>query len=253
MSQKGFTFMELIIVLAIMGMVYAVALPQLSIKTGTEVATKLGTLSADIRSAFDMAVLHRKNFRLVFHMVSGDYWLETTDAEEITLGDDKLNHDPTEEEEQDFQEAFDEDFKEYIELAGREVEDVENNRTIKPSSPVVAAKDRLRPPKWTKIQDREWGRRSLGPFLLVQDMQCEHHHEKQTFENFEAKARGFIYFFPQGYAERCVVHVAYRKDGSIIDDTQPPYTVIVDPYLGVADVQTGYIEYAQAISDQDHT
>jgi len=251
-DRAGFTLIELIIVITIMALVYSVALPQLSVKTGTEVASKLGTLAGDIRASYDMAVLNRKNYRLVFHLVSGNYWLETTDLDHVLLGDDRLNHDPTEEEEQDLQESFDEEFAEFAELAGRDVEDIEHNRTIKPTSPLLAAKERLRPAKWTKVQDREWSARSLGPLLLVQSMQCEHHKEKQTFENFEEKARAFMFFFPQGYAERCVIHVAYRKEWSIIDEKEQPYSIITDPFLGTATIETGIIDFEQQ-QDEDRT
>lgn len=241
-GQAGMTLLEIIIVISLMAVIYAVALPNFRVASGSEAATKLGGLASDIRGAFDMAVLYRRPYRLVINFVSGDYWLETTDRRDFTLGDSKLDRDPTEEEEKDAQEFFDEEFQQYVDLAGKEIEDPENSRTIKPTSPVVNAKEKLRPVKWTKVETREWGKRSIGPYLFVQDMQTEHHAQKQVPGDLGDKARAFLYFFPTGYAERAVIHVAYRKGDDEVDESRPPFTITTNPNAGTAEVETGYQE-----------
>lgn len=243
LRQQGMTLLEIIIVIALMGIIYTVAMPNLSSRSTSEAATKLGQLATDVRGAFDMAVLYRQPYRLVFNFVSGEYWLETTYERDFYLGDDKLDRDPTEEEVQEAAAKFDEDFETYVELAGKEVRDPDNDRIIKPTSPVVAAKDRLRPVKWTRVETREWGVRSLGPVLIIEDMQAEHHREKQTAGELAEKARGFLYFFPAGYVERMVMHVAFRKGDSEIDENQLPYIVRTNPYSGTATVTSGNEEY----------
>ena len=96
--EAGFSLIEIILVIAIMGMIYAVALPNLGIISQTESAQKISDLNGDIRAAFDMAVLNGKPYRLAFHFPSGDYWLETTDREHFFLGDAKLERDLSPEE-----------------------------------------------------------------------------------------------------------------------------------------------------------
>jgi hypothetical protein len=175
-------------------------------------------------------------------MATGDYWLEEADQENVFLGSDKVDRDPTEQEEKDEQIAFDMKFKDYEDLAGQVVVDQDNDKEIKPSSPVVEAKDRLKKATWTRVETMEWGKRELGPLLLVKDMQSEHHGHKQDFSDLGAEARGMIYFFPTGYVERAVLHVAYAKDPMVPDDAQEPYTITTNPFEGTADVVSGYVE-----------
>ncbi len=236
------TLLEIIIVISLMAIVYTVALPNFRVASGSEAATRLGGLASDIRAAFDMAVLYRRPYRLVVNFISGDYWLETTDRRDFTLGDSQIDRDPTEDEEKEAQEFFDEDFQQYVDLAGKEIEDPDNNRTIKPASPVVNAKEKLRPVKWTRVESREWSKRSIGPYLMVQDMQTEHHKQKQVAGDLAEKARAFIYFFPSGYVERAVIHVAYRKGEMDVDDSKQPFTIITNPNAGTAEVENGYQE-----------
>lgn len=241
-SENGFSLLEVIIVISLMALVYTVALPNLNMRTGVETATKMGQLATDIRSAFDMAVLKRKNYRIVFNLVSSEYWLETTESERFYLGNEKLDRDLTKDEEKDLIENFDEDFEEYVELAGQEVEDSENERTVPPVSPVVSAKDKLKPVEWKPVENQEWGVRSLGPYLIIQDFMAEHHGQKQTAEELGESARAILYFFPSGYVEKAVIHIAVRKGDNQIDETELPFTLTTNSYTGTADVVSGYEE-----------
>jgi type II secretory pathway pseudopilin PulG len=240
--EAGFSLLEIIIVISLIVVVYSVALPNLRIQSGSEAAMKLAGLASDIRGAYDMAVLHRKPYRLVFMMMSGEYWLETTDATNFYLGSEQLDRDLTEEEENQAIEFFDEDFEPYVELAGREVEDPDSERVIRPTSPLLMAKERLRPVKWTPVQNSEWSRRSLGPYFLIQDFQAEHHKSRQTFEELGEQARAILYFLPNGYVEKAVIHIAVRKGDADIDETEQPYTVTTNPFIGTANAVSGYEE-----------
>jgi len=244
-KAAGFTLIEIIIVISLVATVYFVALPQFNLVTGTDVAVKLGQLAADIRSGYDTAVLSGKTHRLVFTLATGEYWLEVADRNDPLLGDDKLARDPTEEEEQIARDEFTERFKMFEDLAGQEIMDPETEKPIKPTSPVLEARKVLEPIKWARVEGLEWRPRSIGPYLLIQDMQAEHHAQKQTFEELGEKARAFLYFFPQGYVERAVIHVAYKRGNLEVDTDQEPYTIISSPLDGTAEVVAGMVELAE--------
>ena len=240
--QAGFTLIELILVVTIIAFVYGVALPQLNLKSGAEMATKTGQLAGDIRNGFDLAVLTGKTHRLVIMFNSGEYWLEQADRAFVYLGDDKLGRDPTAEEEKEAAEIFENEFIEIEELAGEIVVDPEEEKEIKPISPLIEAKDKLKPPVWTRIQSMEWSGRSIGPFMMVQSMQAEHHGQMQTIDDLGEEARGFIYFFPEGYVEKAVIHIAVKKEDFVPDDEEEPFTLITSPYNGTATVYGQYRE-----------
>lgn len=237
--HQGFTLIEIIFVITIIVITFSVALPNFALLTGTKVQETLGQLSADVRSAYDMAVLHRKPHRLVFMMATGDYWLEVADREKVFIADDKAKRDLSQEEEKDQRDAFEQLFEEYKTLAGQEYRDSDSYKVIKAFSPVLEAKADLMPPEWTRVENTEWRRRTIGPDLLFKLIKAEHHEREQTLANLGEEARAVVYFFPAGYAEPTVMHIAFRADGLEIDTTQEPYTLIINPYDGTASLENG--------------
>ncbi len=241
-TNDGFTLIEIILVLAIIVFVYSVAIPQFNLKTGSEAATKIGRLQGDIRNAYDLAVLSGKSYRLVFMLLSGDYWIEEANRRDVYIGDEKMGRDPTAAEEQEQLDIFEEKFKDYEALAGETFVDPVTDEPILPTSPVIEAKDSLKPVQWSRVTDIEWKDRTLGPFLIIQDVQAEHHGEKQTFEELGVEARAFIYVFSYGYVEKAVIHVAYRWGDTGIDTDKAPYTIVTEPFSGTAEMLPGYEE-----------
>lgn len=243
-SSAGFSLIEVIVVVALVAFVYTVALPQFNTRTGAGTASKLSILAGDVRNAYDLSVLTGKTYRLVFMFNSGEYWLEEASKPEVYLGMDKIDRDPTETEEKDEQIAFDSKFQEYVELAGQSVTDPEKDgKEIPPTSPVVAAKESLKAAQWTRVDSLEWGARSLGPHLMIRDMQAEHHGHKQDLSELGQEARGMIYFFPGGYVERSVMHIAPKKDEMVPDDNpDAAYTMVTNPFEGTGVVEPGYVE-----------
>ncbi len=248
----GFTIIEILLVISLMGVIMLLAVPNFNIVPGTEAAQKVGNLLGDIRAGYDMAVLHKKPYRLVFEFKTGDYWLEGTEREQFLLGDAKLDRDPSPEELKEAEEAFDEKFQSYVQLAGREVEDADNETVIKPTSPVVAAKDKLKPVVWKPVEDAEWNRRTLGPSFVIRSAQMEHHKKLQTLEELDSLAYAHLYFFPQGYVERAVIYLAPTDldDRSKLDEMT--YTIVTKPYEGLAEATSGFKEVDLTKDDNEH-
>lgn len=240
--DAGFSLIEIIIVIALVGTVFVMVIPNLGVIATSEAASKLSSLSGDIRSAYDLAVLNRKPYRMVFKFDSGDYWIETTDRDDVYINPESSERELDQQELEAIEERFDEELEEYTELAGKEVQNEEEETTIPPSSPLLKAYDKLRPPKWTKVEDLEWRNRSLGPYYAIQDMQTEHHSRLIRLSEYEDQAIAYLYFFPHGYVERAVIHIGSKLGDYEIDTNDTPYTVTTRPYEGLADVETGYIE-----------
>lgn len=240
-SEQGFSLIEVLIVVALIAFVYTVAIPQFSLRTGAEVTSKVNQVASDVRSAFDLAVLSNKTYRLVFVMNSGDYWLEEADRENVLLGTQHVDHDPTEAEEKDAKAQYDAKMQEYQDMAGRAVVDPKDDKEIPPASPVVEAKDRLKPAAWTPVENMEWSKRSLGPNLMIKKMQAEHHGRPQEVGELGVEGRAMIYFFPSGYVERAYLLVQQKKDDLVPDDSTEPYTIVTDPREGTADVLAGEV------------
>jgi len=241
-GQGGFSLMEMIVVISLAAIMFVVVAPNFTITEETEAEQKLAALAGDIRAAYDTTVLLRKPHRLVFAFGSGDYWLESTDRQDYYMGDEKLDRDPTPEEIKDRLAIFEEEFEQYKLLAGKEVEDPEAEQVVKPTSPLMTAKSKLAPVEWKAVEDAEWTVRHLGPQFTVRSMQAEHHGRLQTFEELGKEGFAYLYFFPQGYVERAVIHIAPVdvEDKSRYDERT--YTLITEPYEGLAEISSGFRE-----------
>lgn len=241
-GSAGFSLIEVLMVIALMGIIFVLVIPNFNIVPSTEASAKINGLAGDIRAAYDMAVLHRKPFRLVFEFKTADYWLERTERVDFQLDDQEANRDPSPEEVKALTEQFEEDFKEYEELAGKEVKDADTEEVIKPASPLLSARDRLKPTVWTAVEDSEWSKRQLGPNFLLRSMRTEHHATLQTYEDLQQDGYAYLYFFPNGYVERAVIHVAPADEDDKTRWDQLTYTVTTRPWEGMAEVETGYKE-----------
>src|SRR5690606_11657721 len=107
--------------------------------------------------------------RLVFRLVSGEYWLESTDNRQAVLGDRLVDGDPLPRGEEERKAEHDERFAQYEDLAGETFRDPETDEKIPPVSPVLKAKDALLGPAWSPVDNLEWQKRSLGNYLMIKD------------------------------------------------------------------------------------
>ena len=240
-TDSGFTLIEIIVVLALIGAIFGALAPNFSIIPSTRASITLGRLASDVRNAFDVTVLSGKTHRMVFELKSGKYWLEVAGAENFKIDTEKLRYDPSVEDEEEKQATFDELFKKYEDLAGESIFDPETESQIKPESPVLKAKDKLRPTKWTEVDYQEWGVRDLLPTFIISEILVEHLDEVQRIENVPDNARVMLYFFPQGFVERAQLKIAFLNSDEQIDTTKDPYIITTEPYMGTIDV-TGSIE-----------
>lgn len=251
-GQRAFTLLEIIIVISLIAVTYTIAAPNMGLNIDSEVANTLGRLNADVRTAFDLAILNRRNYRLVFQLQTGNYWLEDTETQTVYLGNAKSESDPSKREEAEKKQQFETSFAKYEELVGDVVSDPDGDEKVARPSMVLRAKSALRKPKWTKVETPEWlTPRSLGPHLIIKDMQAEHHSVPTTAENLGPEAFAFIHFLPAGYVERAYLHLYYRlgNDGFNLDKT--PYTVITHPHRGESEINNGIEEVdLQKVDDE---
>ncbi|RZA13924.1 MAG: prepilin-type N-terminal cleavage/methylation domain-containing protein [Proteobacteria bacterium] len=240
--DSAFTLIEILLVIALMSVIFLLVVPNFTVVPSTEASSKMNGLAGDIRAAYDMAVLHRKPYRLAFEFKTGDYWLESTNRLDFQLGDNGIDRDLSPDEAKEASAAFEEDFKEYIELAGKEVPDPETETTIPPTSPLIAARKSLSPVEWRAEEDAEWQKRSLGPSFMIRSMQAEHHKGLQTYEALQQDGYAYLYFFPEGYVERAVIHIAPTDEEDKSKWDQLTYTIQTRSWEGLADVESGYRE-----------
>ncbi len=237
------TMIEIAVVIALIAFLYTIVAPQFSLRTGSEAASKVQRVADDIRSAFDMAVLNNKTYRMSFVLATGEYWLEEADRQVTELGDGKGGRDPSAEEVKARDDEFDAETKEFEGIMGDAVKD-DDGQAIPGSntSPILKNRAAARGAKWSRLESLEWQDRTLGPYLMIAEMQAEHHEQKQVLGDLGETGRAFIYFFPAGYVEKSFITIVFKKDKMVVDDEQKPYTIVTRPFLGTAAVMSGTAE-----------
>ena len=232
-SNSAFSLLEVIIVVALLAGVYSYALPQFRIFTGLEESSTLSRLTVDVRSAYDIAVLTGKVHRLVFKLDTGEYWLESSDTDQVHLNVEGREHDSSEYEEQEELQVFQDNFQIYEDMMASPVFDPEEEVEVKLITPLIAAKEQLQPPRWTMVKNIEWQKRDLGEQLTIVSFQAEHHTRKQSYRDEGDPERAFLYFFPNGYVQEASIELAARGDDL---DKRPPYVIKTNPFEGTASV-----------------
>ncbi|MBP6218108.1 MAG: type II secretion system protein [Oligoflexales bacterium] len=240
-NSRAFTLIEILIVISLLAITYTMAAPSLGLQQETQVAHLLSQLNTDIRSAFDAAVLNKKAYRMVFHLQTGDYWLEEADRADFYLGADKILSEPsTREEEERYHESLAR-FEKFEELVGEPITQARSDEKIKQVSCVINAKADLTAVRWSRVNSEEWSeKRTLGSILIIKDMQAEHHPSILSLESLGPEAHGRIYFLPIGYVEKAFMHIFYRLGDDALDQEKQPYTLVTQPYAGESIINSGY-------------
>lgn len=237
--ERGFTLLEVVIVCSLMALAYVIAVPNFSVQKETDTMDKINRLAGDIRNAFDTAILNHKTYRLVFQLTTGNYWLEESNRDFVRLGDKKLETEFYGEMVKEKADELEAQFAKFKDIAGPGTKDPDTDEKIPATSPVLSAEEELKLPVWTKVENLEWSARSIGPDLAIKDMQAEHLLAPISIEESGNEAYGIIYFLPSGYVEKAFLHIYYRKDETTLDQDKKPFTLITDPFRGVAITTVG--------------
>lgn len=174
-APRGYTLIELIIVIAVIGLLAAAAVPALNAVTGANARSAAGELAGAMRYLFDTAALRRQTCRLAVDIDGGAWWAECT-KDRFTLSREKASAQSREEDDEDLADRFPDE------------RDAERRRLLARAT-------------FGKFSDRLAGKRSLPGSVRFGGVWSEH--QREPFD----RGMAYVYFFPQGRAEEAQVPV----------------------------------------------
>ncbi|HET7753876.1 MAG TPA: prepilin-type N-terminal cleavage/methylation domain-containing protein [Anaeromyxobacteraceae bacterium] len=205
---RGFTLIELMVVLAVVAVLAGAAAPALSGVTGANARQAAGELAGSMRALFDIAALRHETCRMVLDLQERAWWAECTSRSAAAPKGDVVAHGARAEgaAASEARDAEDERF-----------EDVDN-----PEKRRLLARSRF-----GSFSDPVAKRRRLPGDVSFKDVWSEHQREPVS------EGRAYVYFYPQRRAEQARVPVA---DGSHV------YSVVLEPWTGRARIVAGVPE-----------
>ncbi len=89
-NSSGFTLIELVVVLFIVGLIAGMTVPRVSNMTGVKLRGTARRLSAQIGYVYETAILKKTNFRICFDVMEQVWWTEERSGDEYVKTSDVL-------------------------------------------------------------------------------------------------------------------------------------------------------------------
>jgi general secretion pathway protein H len=185
---SGFTLIELMIVIAIVAILSAAALPALNSVTGANARAAAGELSGAARYLFDTAALRHETCRLALDLDEGEWWAECTKDRAYAARDPSSA-------------PFREEDDAALEDRFPDERDAEKRRL-------------LARPRFAQFRDRLAKKQALPGGAAFADVWAEHQREPSS------KGMAYVYFFPNGQAEAARIPIV-DGDNAYSVVTQP--------------------------------
>jgi prepilin-type N-terminal cleavage/methylation domain-containing protein len=239
-TNKGFTLLEVLIVMGIIAAISAVILPNLGLTQGSQVAITIRDVSSHVRATYDNAVFTGRMQRMVMCPVEGLYWTEAAPigfegrapAPEDTSAKSGFNADAREKLIEELDKAAEEPRK----------SSKDEEKTYSFRSPLLLHRRFLKTQKWSEVDDATLTKRRLPGDMAFKAIYTDSQPEPLEISGAGEKQCAFVYFFPGGLVQASAIQIGALKGKKEIDETGPKFSLFVDSISGKLEVVEGFQE-----------
>ncbi|WP_186645942.1 prepilin-type N-terminal cleavage/methylation domain-containing protein [Fluviispira vulneris] len=252
LADSGFTLIEIIIVLGIIGAIAGVILPNLTLSIDSQMSSSLRNFTAQVRSAYNSAIFSGRLHRMVIDIKKSEYWVEQAPLgfegrppaiDNVDESDSLLKSDRRKR----LLESLDDKAKQQM---NREMttSSSSNKKFYSIRSIPVVQREILRPIIWQEINDsiiykqKFLGRVVVAKFtsgLISKEIKFEDV-AKSVDKNKTEFA--YIYFLPNGTLTPTSLQMTSKsaEDSSLLEANGPKFTLNINTLTGQTRLLEGF-------------
>lgn len=246
-TQRGITLIEILIVLAVMGLMVAMLVVGFGAGRNAEISRATTQVANTVRYGFDKARVNGQYFRMVLDLDSGTFSLQAAEEAMYLPATDRdgkireIDESDLEEQAQRDQRA-EQSFNRSVQSAayraggtggaaagGDEGGDTDGDFDVYKPQPRKVP--RAKPPLFSSFEDENSLSELAKPFKLPEGVKIVYVRTADDLEPI-TKGEASIYFFPRGRTQKAHIQIA-SEDGQI------EYTIKVEPLTGRVSVVDG--------------
>lgn len=248
-NTAGFTLLEIIIVLAIIGALAGVIIPNLHLTFESQMSSSLKTLTSTINETYNETLFSKRMHRMVINIKTGEYWVEEAPLDfkgrPPLIQGDSLQTSVKEDEIKSFLNSMEEKVK------NQSKRQLQNSTSENPtyyslrSIPEVQ-REVLVPVKWTEVETPTITKNKLNGDVIFSKffsgISSKPYDHKDMEKNSDQSEDNFcyIYFLIDGVTTPTSIQLAVQNKDGDIDEEGPKYTVYLNTLTGQSSLLEGF-------------
>ena len=248
--ERGFTLLEIIIVLGLMGGIASAILPNLRLTVDSQMSTAIRSISSQVRGAYDNALFTGRIQRLVFNLPKGEFWTEEAPS-------DFDGRPPLFQSDSTRASLKESNRKAYIE----QLKEKEKNQAKRPSilstdnNPIyytirsipIAQKSVLRDISWSEVKDPTISKQTFPSGVVISKFLSGLNSSPIEYSSYSSNTDpakegpfAYIYFLPDGSTTPTSIQLGTKDKNNQISEYDLKFTLNLNTLTGQVQLLEGF-------------
>ena len=257
-QERGFTLLEIILVLAIVGLMATVILPNLNVSVDSKASVSITNITSQITATYDDAVFTGRQHRMVFDIKEGTFWTEEAPSDykgRAPLFADSQEDNVLQEKKNDFMINLEDKIRNNSQRPS--LYSKEDNPTYYSLRSIPQVQSQvLTPVIWQVVDDATVSKKSLASGVVFAKFSSAlflkplNYHATINLTDEKEKFYGYIYFFPDGTCTPTSIQIALKNQNNEILTSDLKYTLNLNTLTGQVHLLEGFQDANFKISEK---